>query len=177
MLQAMRSLLFRQSHACALIGCIALIPLASVAQAANDCACDTADLSASELAALAAADQAYADAWRTNDPDRVMATLTRDPVIVPSGLDPIAGPDSIRAFWFPPDSPSTTVNSFELVQEEVAGAADLGYARGSFTLSFDYDGKSYESEGTYFTLLRRQGNGDWRIARRTWNDHQRSVSD
>jgi ketosteroid isomerase-like protein len=63
------------------------------------------------------------------------------------------------------------------VQDEVGGAGDVGFARGSFKLSFDYDGQSYESEGTYFTLLRHQEDGDWRISRRTWNDHRRSTSD
>lgn len=66
---------------------------------------------------------------------------------------------------------------FELVQEEVAGSGDLAYVRGTFKLSFDYDGKSYESDGTYLSLLRRGNDSVWRIARRTWNDHQRNVID
>lgn len=139
--------------------------------------CRATGLSADELAAVAAADRAYAEAWLTNEPDRVMATLGRDPVIVPSGMDAVAGRESIRAFWYPPGSPATTVHRFDLAQDEVGGAGDVGFARGSFRLSFDYDGRSYESEGTYFTLLRRQDDGAWRISRRTWNDHRRSTPD
>lgn len=128
---------------------------------------------ARDAAAVKAADQAYAEAWLANDPDAVMATLTRDAVIVPSGMEPFEGPEAIRAFWFPPDSPATTVKEYRLDQDEVAASADLAYVRGSFTLAFDYDGDSYQNEGSYFSLLRRNDDGGWRISRRTWNDHQR----
>jgi uncharacterized protein (TIGR02246 family) len=139
----------------------------------RDAADSGAGLSDEERAAVAAADRAYADAWLANDADSIMATLSRDVVIFPSGMEAIEGREAIRAFWFPPDSPATTVSKYDLDQAEVDGSADLAYVRGSFTLAFDYDGESYESEGTYLSLLRREGNGDWRIARRTWNDHRR----
>lgn len=129
-------------------------------------------LSAEDSTAVAAADRAYAEAWLTNEADAVMATLGPDPVIVPSGMAAIAGADAIREFWFPPDAATTTVHRFDLDQAEIDGAGDLAYARGSFTLAFDYDGATYESAGTYVSILRHTGDG-WRITRRSWNDHRR----
>lgn len=131
-------------------------------------------LSDDDREAVAAADLSYAEAWLANDADSIMATLTQDAVIIPSGMDAIEGQEAIRTFWFPPDSRAATVNEYRLDQAEVNGSADLAYVRGSFTLAFDYDGDSYESEGTYLSLLRRAEDGRWRIARRTWNDHQRN---
>ena len=49
-----------------------------------------------DRAAVEAATQAYRTAWLTNDPDKVMATLTADAVISPSTLSPIKGADAIR---------------------------------------------------------------------------------
>lgn len=100
-----------------------------------------------------AGDQAYATAWLANDSAQVMATLTTDAVIVPSGMPVFEGQNAIREFWWPKDSPSTKVTEFTLVQHEVGGQGDLGFVRGSFSLAFDYDGKSYTSGGEYFSLL------------------------
>lgn len=138
----------------------------------SDTTAEPVGLSAEDSTAVAAADRAYAEAWLTNEADAVMATLGPDPVIVPSGMAAIAGAEAIRDFWFPPDAATTTVHRFDLDQAEVDGAADIAYARGSFTLAFDYDGATYESAGTYVSILRRTGDG-WRITRRTWNDHRR----
>jgi ketosteroid isomerase-like protein len=155
--------------------CVARVSLSCAAQRTEiDVAGEDTGLSDDERAAVMAADRAYADAWLANDADSVMATLSQDAVIIPSGMDPIEGQERIRDFWFSPDSPPTTVRKYELVQAEVEGSADLAYARGSFTLAFDYDGESYEGEGTYLSLLRRDESGVWRIARRTWNDHERN---
>lgn len=130
-------------------------------------------LAEDERAAGSAADRAYYEAWLANDTESVMATLTQDAVIVPSGMEPVEGQEAIRAFWFPPDSPPTSVKEYRFDQAEVAGSGDLAYVRGSFALALDYDGESFESEGTYLSLLRRGVDGNWRIARRAWNDHPR----
>ena len=67
----------------------------------------------SDRAAAEAATHAYREAWLSNDPERIMATLTADAVLYPSTLTPIAGSDAIRKFWFPSSS-STRVVAMEL---------------------------------------------------------------
>lgn len=122
--------------------------------------------------AIRAADQAYATAWLANDPDQVMATLTDDAVIVPSGIPALQGAAAIRGFWFPPDSPATTVNRFELAQQEASGETHIAFVQGSFKLRFVYDGKAYSSTGDYMSILRCQPDGSWRISHRQWSDHR-----
>lgn len=128
-------------------------------------------LSAADSAAVVAADQAYADAWLSGDASLVMSTLHEDAVIVPSGLDAREGSEAMREFWFPANSPPTIVERYELDQVDVGGSSALAYVRGTFALSFQYDGTSFDSHGTYLTLLRPDEAGDWRISHRTWNDH------
>ncbi|MEZ4415811.1 MAG: DUF4440 domain-containing protein [Gemmatimonadota bacterium] len=135
-------------------------------------ACAGGDGPADE-AAIAAADAAYAAAWLANDSVAVMATLTPDAVIVPSGRSALATPAAIRGFWWPEGGAATAVRRFDLRQEEVGGSGNLGFARGSFTLAFDYDGQSYESGGEYVSLLRKGPDGRWRISHRWWSDRPR----
>lgn len=128
-------------------------------------------LSATDSAAVVAADQAYADAWLSGDEGPVMGTLHEDAVIVPSGLDARAGSEAVREFWFPANSPPTIVERYELDQVDVGGSSALAYVRGTFTLSFRYEGEAFDSHGTYLTLLRPDEAGTWRISHRMWNDH------
>lgn len=129
-------------------------------------------LSDADSAAVAAADQAYAEGWLEGGADAVMSTLHEDVVIIGSGMNAREGSDAVREFWFPTNSPPTNVGHYELDQEEVGGSTDLAFVRGTFTLAFEYNGESFESEGTYLTLLRPDEMGEWRISHRTWNDHR-----
>ena len=128
-------------------------------------------LSADELAAVKKADQAYAGAWRNNDSGLVMAALTDDAVLIPAGMSPLIGTEAIRLFWWPADSPPTTITGFVLVQHEVGGSGDIGYVRGSLSLDFEYDGDAYSNRGEYLTILRRQADSTWQISYRMWNDY------
>lgn len=131
-------------------------------------------LSDEERAAVAAADQAYADAWLTNDPDAVIATLAPDAVVVPSGMDPLHDEAAIRDFWFPPDAPPAVIEEYTLDQEQIGGSGEFAFVRGSFTLAFEWDGEPYRSRGTYLSILRRDADGEWRIAVRSWSDVERT---
>ena len=130
-------------------------------------------LSSSETAAVRTASRAYASAWLTNDPEQVMATLTDDAVLSPSGNRFIEGTEAIREFWWPKDSPPSTISEFVMADREVSGFGDLAYVRGTFSLEFDYDGKAYSNAGNYLSILKRQPDGSWRISHHMWNDHRR----
>ncbi len=73
-------------------------------------------LSSADVESVMQADRAYATAWLANNPESVMATLTEDAVLVPSGILALEGADAIREFWWPADSPPTTVIEFTSVQ-------------------------------------------------------------
>jgi len=123
-----------------------------------------------DLQAMRDAAKMYADAWLTNDADTVMSTFVAEPVLSPSGLPYLQGQEAARAFWFPADSPPTTVTEFDLTEIEVSGSGQLGYVRGTFRLVFEYDGSSYENHGKYVTILKKEPDGLWRITHHIWDD-------
>ena len=89
-----------------------------------------ASLSESDRVAIQAANLAYPAAWLTGEPDRVLATLTEDVVLMPSGgLEPTVGITAARDFFWPTDSPPMTVTEFTMTPEEISGSRSLAYAR------------------------------------------------
>lgn len=146
---------------------------ASALHVLGGCHTSRAALSSAELSAVEAADQAYADGWLAGDRDQLMATMTDDAVLMPSGMETIEGSNAIREFWWPPDAPATNVLEFNLMRQELGGRDDFAYVRGSFTLRFEYGGDTYNSRGDYLTLLRKIPQTGWRITHRSWNDLMR----
>ncbi len=127
------------------------------------------DLDDSDLQAMRDAASLYADAWLSNDANTVMATVVDEPVLSPSGLRYLEGQEAARAFWFPADGPATNVTAFMLNEIEASGSGNIGYVRGTFRLTFEYDGSSYENQGKYVTILRKSA-GNWRITHHIWDD-------
>jgi uncharacterized protein (TIGR02246 family) len=118
----------------------------------------------------------YRDAWRANDAALVMATLTRDAVLLPSSLEPIVGEKAIRDFWWPSDGPSTTVISMEQIVDDVAADNGLAIVRGrgavDFILTQGNKKESRTARHTFLNVVRRQADGSWLIAERMWSDLQ-----
>jgi uncharacterized protein (TIGR02246 family) len=131
-------------------------------------------LTSGDRAAAAAATQAYRQAWLSNDPPRIMATLTPDAVLYPSTLPPIAGGDAIRKFWFPPSS-STRIVAMELSIDHVHVDGDTAVTSGMGSLTFvvttdGVDGAPRTQQSWHVNVLRRQGDGSWLIWKRMWGD-------
>ncbi len=131
-------------------------------------------LSQEDQEEIRAAVEAYRDAWLKGEPEGVMATLTPDAVLQPSGLPPIVDEEAIRAFWWPPDGPATKVLAMELQVEEIGGEGKFAFARGrgSLTFSYEQDGvvKTVSASSTFLNILRKEANGNWRISHRMWSD-------
>jgi uncharacterized protein (TIGR02246 family) len=118
----------------------------------------------------------YTNAWTNNDAQRVMATLTRDAVLVPTHAHaPIAGHEAIRQFWWPSDQKPTIVTAFTQTVDLIAGAGSAADVRGNFDLSFrsGADGPVVSRRGAYSMTVERQADGRWLIARRMWDDVER----
>ena len=129
-------------------------------------------LSPSDTAAIRSATLAYRDAWLTNDANRVMATLTPDAVLLPSGLGAIHGSAAIRTFWWPVAAAATTVTAMDLTIETIDGCGDVAFVRGRGTLTFTMAAASgpRSQASTFINVLRRQSYGTWLIAERMWSD-------
>ena len=148
---------------------IAILLVAAIA-ACGDVDRDEYRLSADDLAAVRQAHLAYRDGWRANDSAAVMASLTSDAVLLPHhGHPEVAGAQAIRDFWWPADTPPATVTVFDTRIEEVSGSGDVAYLRGTFTLSFEYEGQTYTNSGNFVEIMRREESG-WLISHRMWND-------
>jgi len=134
----------------------------------------TASFPSGDRAAAEAATQAYREAWLSNDPKRIMATLTPDAGLFPSALPPITGSDAIRRFWFPSSS-STRVVAMELSIDSVHVDGDTAVTSGLGSLTFivttnGVDSASLTQRSWHVNVLRRQPGGKWLIWKRMWGD-------
>lgn len=146
--------------ALAFVGCATLQPQA---------------LSAADMQAMRAAAAAYADAWLSNDPERVMAVFVPEPVLSPSGLPFVEGQAAAREFWWPVGAPPLTVREFVQTEREAGGAGDRGFVRGTFRLAFDYGDLSRVNTGKYLSLMMKMPDGTWRISHQIWDDFPQPV--
>jgi uncharacterized protein (TIGR02246 family) len=131
-------------------------------------------LTVGDRAAAEAATQAYREAWLSNDPQRIMATLAPDAVLYPSTLPPIAGSDAIRKFWFHSSSPARVV-AMELSIERVHVDGDTAVTSGMGSLTFVVTTKGVDADprtqrSWHVNVLRRQRDGSWLIWQRMWGD-------
>jgi uncharacterized protein (TIGR02246 family) len=133
-----------------------------------------AELSPADRLAVEERLRAYADAWRANDAERVVANFTADAVLMPHhGVEPVVGLAAIKRFWWPADSPATTITRFDRTVDEIVGTADMAFVRGHFVLEYRYgqkdQAKSRRNAGTFIALLRKRGER-WLITHHMWDD-------
>ncbi len=129
-------------------------------------------LAEADRAAIRALDGEYVRAWLADDTAGVMATLAADAVLMPANVRPLQGDSAIRAFWWPADGSRTSITSYETTVDEIDGAGGLAYVRGTGQMAFDYQKDaartSHRSETMTLTVVRKQEDGRWKIARRMW---------
>jgi uncharacterized protein (TIGR02246 family) len=118
---------------------------------------------------------AYQNAWMSNDAEAVLALFSEDAVLLPHHGDPaVIGKAAVRDFWWPANSPMTTITDFGTTVAEACAHGDVGHAWGRFSLAFSYADadKTHQvsNAGSYLMLFRRQANGQWLISHRMWDD-------
>ena len=133
---------------------------------------DHAGLTAADSAALRTLDQVYVEAWLADDTAAVLGTLAPDAVLMPAGARPLTTSDSIRDIWWPRDGSHTRITQYTTTIDEIAGARDLAYVRGTGQLTFTYVKDTLHLEQTSrtmtLTLLTRAPDGRWQIRSRMW---------
>jgi uncharacterized protein (TIGR02246 family) len=129
-------------------------------------------LTPSDISQIRDITNAYIAAWIAGDADAVMALFTDDPVIIPNQRNPIEGDAAIRAYWWPDDGTTTTITRYVIDLDEINGSGDIAYTRGHAELAFTYeaDGTSsnFVSRSVSMSVLKKQADGSWKIARRMW---------
>jgi uncharacterized protein (TIGR02246 family) len=124
---------------------------------------------------LRAVNDAYRAAWLAGDSAAVLRLFAANAVLLPHhGDPPVVGLQAIRAFWWPPEAPPTTVTSMDITTDGADASGDRGVLWGRFTLafSFEVDGQRrfMRNAGTYLMVVRRAPDGAWQITHRMWDD-------
>ena len=117
----------------------------------------------------------YERAWLKNDADAVRSLFTEDSVLLPHhGDPPRIGRKDLDAFWFPPDSPPTTIDKLELHLTEIGGEGRIAYVWGTDEVAWTtvQNGKSTKvhNVGTFLNVLKKQADGSWKISHHVWDD-------
>ena len=91
---------------------------------------------------------------------------------MPAGQHPLTSPNDIRSFWWPLDGSHTQILTFQRHIDEINGAGDLAWVRGTDSLTYSYAKGSTRSQigsrSMTLAVWRRQPNGTWRISRMMW---------
>lgn len=116
--------------------------------------------------------QSYTNGWLANDAETVLGLFTDDATIIPSGLGPITGIESIANYWFPNDSSETIIHSYGIELLELTGTDSMAYSLEKGKLSFTYTKSDFsmtkESASHATTIYKKQPDGNWKIVSRMW---------
>lgn len=107
----------------------------------------------------------YASALTAGDMDRWITLWVDDGIQLPPDAPPNIGKEKIYSFV------KSLVDIFEwkmtINNEEVRETSDWGFARGNYTVELTPkgEGKKLKGTGKYLTVLEKQDDGSWKIAR------------
>ena len=129
-----------------------------------------AGLSAGDEAAVKAADKSWAKGANAGDAAAVAGLYTSDATVMPPGQQSVQG-EGVKEFF----------NGFfnamavqvELNTSAVEGRGDLAIARGTYKMTLTPKKPGAKplptDEGNYLEVLKKQGDGSWKIAYDIWN--------
>src|SRR5690349_1636970 len=64
----------------------------------------------------------FRNGWLSGNADAVRSTFTRNAVLMPHhSVPPVVGMSAINEFWWPADSPKTTITRFTQTLDEIGG--------------------------------------------------------
>jgi uncharacterized protein (TIGR02246 family) len=119
----------------------------------------------------------WVDAYRRGDADALARLHTEDAVMLPDDAIAFSGREAILA-WYkemfegrPPaeEGEDRQVES-SWADDEIQVGGDWGFYRGTYRFAWKTPaGETREVRGKDITILRRQSDGSWKIAREMWN--------
>jgi uncharacterized protein (TIGR02246 family) len=132
-------------------------------------------LSAEDIAKIKQVHKRYEETWLKGDADGVRSLFTDDCVLLPHhGVPPRVGKKEMNEFWFPPNTPPTTVTKLVLSLENIGGDGQIAYVWGTDEVAWTtvQDGKTTSSsnKGTFLNVLKKQPDGEWKISHHMWDD-------
>jgi len=148
------------TKAARLLCAVAVLAVFSVETSAAD--------SAKEIAALRAADQAWAKAYNAGNADALASLYDERAVLLPPGTPGVSGRAAIKAFFVKDTAESQKAGvAFTLGSKPAGGVSgDMGWQSGTYAVK-DKAGKVVET-GKYLSVSMKKG-GKWLYVRDTWN--------
>ena len=135
----------------------------------------TGALSERDVQAIRAVIETYRTAWLRGDAKGVLGTFTADAVLLPAhGAPRVAGTAAITSYWWPPNSPATTITKLDITVEAIEGNCGFASVYGRDDVEWtQVEGgatRAHGHPGTYLNVLRKMPDGSWRISRHMWDD-------
>jgi uncharacterized protein (TIGR02246 family) len=140
-----------------LASCFAIIVLATMAHGDDD-----AKSTVSKL------DEAWLDAYKAADFDRLAAIYADDALVMPTFSEPVQGREAIRNF-FAESVKDVPKRSMALKSLRVEASSALLMDSGEYTFDgVSTEGKPLHTVGNYITVFKKV-DGKWRTAIEIWN--------
>jgi uncharacterized protein (TIGR02246 family) len=132
-------------------------------------------LSTEDLAKINLVHKQYEDAWLKGDADAVRALFTDDSVLLPPhAAKPWIARKGLNEFWFPPDAPPTKITKLVLTLQNIGGDGQIAYTWGTHEVAWTTTQGTHITNashtGTFLNVLKKQGNGEWKISHHMWAD-------
>ena len=110
----------------------------------------------------------FVEAFNRGDAAACADFYTDDAKILPPNMEMVNGKQAIKAFW--ESAKAMGVRSMNLETVEVGIDGDLAYERGISTVTIQPEGAQASTRrGKYIVILKRQTDGEWKLAVDIWN--------
>lgn len=144
------------------VGCFSILALPLIG-----CAGGSTSLSEADKRALRAGDEKFAQGVMAKNWVGLAGMYTSNASFLPPNEPTVKGRTAIEKWMssFPP------ISAFTLNPEEVDGAGDLAYVRGTYSMRFTLPGAAapIEDHGKYLEVLRKQADSTWQMTNDIFN--------
>ena len=123
--------------------------------------------------AMEADNARFLAAYNAPDPGAFLALYTQDAVLLPPGVEPVAGgPEAIKQFFEQGIKAGLTDHTFEIVSVHADGKYAYQVARWTIVL-VKGTGERIPFSGNTIRIFERQSDGTWLTKVHMFNSHQR----
>jgi ketosteroid isomerase-like protein len=115
-------------------------------------------------------DTAFEQAMLAGDVDAMVANYAPDAVVQPPMMPGSSGTESIRALYDGMVAEGAPT-SFDIVTDNVtvAESGELAYETGHYTAAGQMEGETWEAQGKYLTVWKKNAEGQWQTVALSWS--------
>jgi uncharacterized protein (TIGR02246 family) len=127
-------------------------------------ACGPKDTRDADIKALRDTETKWNQAFAAKDPTKIASFYAAGAVLMVPGQAPVSGSDALLDAEKQMTADPALALSFQADKVDVAQSGDLGYTRGSYTLTMTnpQTKKPMDDHGSYVTVYRKQADGSWK---------------